>query len=240
MGEAPHRPEGYPQMATIPSARTLPDRVRAIEAALAELADLAVARITEAHGVWLRRDAAGAARVIAADDEVDAICGRVELAVFQAQTLHAPVARDARLLHAARVVCLALERIGDLASAVAYAARVAPPPAPGDRGRHHLDLLGELAIDAVTAVRDSIPDGDPVRARRVAGDAHRARCVLGALVADLCAGAHAPCDGEAVLVGRHLERVCDNAAEITARMTFVTEGRLVHVRAPRGDAPEAG
>src|SRR5690606_38980581 len=98
-----------------------------------------------ALAAWRAGDRAAAARVVAEDELVDETCLRVERRVLLTQVTLAPVARDQRLLHVARIVCVALERVGDLASAIARLTGDPPPRGPwADRVLARLDDLADM------------------------------------------------------------------------------------------------
>jgi phosphate transport system protein len=212
-----------------PAHTALDERLREIERDLAAMARLAAARLGDALAARERADRGMAARVIAGDEEMDDLCLAVEDRVFRTQLLQAPVARDQRLLHVARIVCVALERVGDLASAVAELTPTAPPAcAAAPRVQEHLDTLAALAVDSLRAAGDALAGGDPAALEVNAARAVAARRALRELVAATaeCADQtpHDPWPGETVLLGRHLERVADNAKEIAHRLRFLASG----------------
>lgn len=229
----------------------LQHRVSAVERDLVRMSDLAVERLERAFEAWRAADAELAARVIAEDELMDDLCLSIEEQVLATQLAHAPAARDQRLLHVARIVCVALERVGDLGSAVAELAtapRSARRLCPAVDAR--LAALAQLAVGSLALARDALAADDERLAAGVPLRAAEARAALGALLDEVCAATRAgdpPArSAPAVLVGRHLERVSDNASAIATRLTFLITGRRPGSRPPPpgsasgavlGDAP---
>jgi len=202
-----------------------------IERDLLTMADLAVRRTERALGSWRDGDRAAAARVIADDELVDDLCLAIERRVLVTQVTMAPVARDQRLLHVARIACVAFERVGDLASAIADLAGDAPADiARAPRVARRLDHLAELAVDGLAGTREALDAGDAALAFGVVGRAAEAPQALADLLAEVCEGQELGADpalaASVVLLGRHLERLVDNAAMVARRVVFLATGRL--------------
>jgi phosphate transport system protein len=212
-----------------PYRSTLEQRVAAIERDLLTMCELAVQRLRAALSAWEAGDTGAAARVIADDDLVDDLCLRMEGRVFTTQLREAPVARDQRLLHVARVVGVALERVGDLASGVAELTLTTPwHPDPPPRPHARLERMGELAIGSLAQCRAALAEGDVLLASGVEAMAADARVALRDLVREVSEGSRSGGDAAwsaaAVLLGRLLERVADNAAAIAVRIDFLVNG----------------
>ena len=197
-------------------------------AALVEMASLVLSQVERAVSAWEEVDAAAAAEVIAADDQVDERCADLDQKIFSLQLLEAPVAGDQRLLHVGLIAVIALERVGDLAVAIADASTSVRP---------------EGAVPEVEALISRMS----ARARRHArprGPGHRAGR-RGARRGGGGRGRHGPPDARrghrrrrrragraetrvwsasAVLVARHLERVANNGAELGGRVRFLVSG----------------
>jgi phosphate transport system protein len=210
-------------------------RVRDIEDDLARMADLALQRVTAALDARDRGDRALAAAVVAGDDEMDELCLAIEERVFRTQIRQAPVARDQRVLHVARIVCIALERVGDLASAIAELTPSEPASCrAAPEVQEHLDRLRQLALDGLADVAAALAGGDVSGSARNAERARAARRALLGLVAAVATCADEapghPWPAETVLLGRHLERTADNAKEIAGRLAFLATGRAPTAR----------
>ena len=195
---------------------------------LARRADRQVARAIDA---WERHDPELAAEVAAGDAGIDELAARLEREAFEISLLQAPIARDLRMLHAGKVTAVALERVGDLAAAIAGLVRRVPERSEVDAVRGPLHDLAEVAMraldDAAAAVSDW--DGDWAHGAMDAGT--KAITLLDRVTQAAARGSQEPDQrrwvAAAVLVGRHLERAVDNAGEVGRRVCFVTRGERV-------------
>ena len=86
---------------------------------LVEMASLALSQVERAVSAWEENDADAALEVVVGDEVVDQRCVELDQQVFSLQLLESPVARDQRLLHVGLIAVVALERVGDLAVAIA-------------------------------------------------------------------------------------------------------------------------
>jgi phosphate transport system protein len=86
---------------------------------LVEMASLVLSHVERGVAAWESVDAEAAGEVIASDEIVDQRCAELDQKVFSLQLLQAPVAGDQRLLHVGLIAVVALERVGDLAVAIA-------------------------------------------------------------------------------------------------------------------------
>ena len=84
-----------------------------------EVASVIVGQVEQAVGAWETRDVESARTVIIGDDDVDARCASLERMAFDLVLLQAPKAHDLRLIHSGLIISVALERVGDLAVAIA-------------------------------------------------------------------------------------------------------------------------
>src|SRR5665647_2855793 len=90
-----------------------------LRSGMIEVASVIVGQIERAVDAWELRDVEAAIQVIAGDDEVDDRCAALERLAFDLVLLQAPKAHDLRLIHVGLIVTVALERVGDLAVAIA-------------------------------------------------------------------------------------------------------------------------
>ena len=84
-----------------------------------EVSSVIVGQVEQAVDAWEARDVNAARQVIAGDDDVDDRCAALERLAFDLVLLQAPKAHDLRLIHSGLVITVALERVGDLAVAIA-------------------------------------------------------------------------------------------------------------------------
>ena len=202
--------------------------MEAFRAGLVEMASLALRQVERAVAAWDDVDATAARRVMDDDDLVDQRCVELDNKVFSIQLLEAPVAADQRLLHVGLIAVVALERVGDLAVAIAEMAQAVRPEGAVPRVQDLITRMSARAVNALAESVQAIARGDAdlgERARESAGEVHDMLLEL------LAEAARAPDEPEtrawsaaAVLVGRHLERVANNGRELGGRVRFLVSG----------------
>ncbi len=199
------------------------------------MASLVLAQVERAVAAWDDVDPIAAAEVMAADERIDDRCLELDQKVFSLQLLEAPVASDLRLLHVGLIAVIALERVGDLAVSIAKLAGEVPPEGAVPSVQALIRRMSARAVDALAQAVQAIARGDAERGEEAVGAAQGVRLMLDDV---LVAAAEAPDSPEtrtwaaaAVLVGRHLERVANNAAELGGRVRFLVSGELF-VRTP--------
>jgi phosphate transport system protein len=202
--------------------------IESLRAGMVEMASIALAQVERAVAAWEDMDREAAAAVIEGDDRVDERCAELDRRIFNIQLLESPVAVDQRLLHVGLIAVIALERVGDLAVAIADLARSVRPegaqPEVGDLIRR----MSAQAVDTLALAVQAIARGDVTLGERAA---EQARGVRARLTEVLTAVGNSPDEPEtrawgaaAVLVARHLERVANNGAELGGRVRFLVTG----------------
>ncbi len=207
------------------------EEIDQLRSGLVEMASMVVGQVERAVDAWERRDEDQAARVVVDDDLVDARCTALDREVFEIQLLEAPVASDLRLLHVGLITVVALERVGDLAVAIARRVRELPDQGDAPAVRALIRRMGPRAVNALSEAVQSLARGDLALADRASAEARSVQPMLDQV---LLAVSEAPAAGRAdhawlasaVLVARHLERVANNAAEIGGRVRFLVTGQL--------------
>lgn len=173
-----------------------------------------------------RNDPFGAERLIAADDDLDALTHDVEELAIRLIAIWQPMARDLRRLIAVLAVASELERIGDYAGQVAGHVRRAR--AAGYTIPHH-DLLLELGAHAQQILETAITaflTENVAAARTLAALDNEVDLRKDALVArvhaDAAAGTLAFVEGHAALdIARVFERTADRATNIAERTIYL-------------------
>lgn len=195
---------------------------------LVEMASLVLSQVERAVVAWEEVDLQAAADVIDADDQVDQRCAELDHKVFSLQLLQAPVAGDQRLLHVGLIAVIALERVGDLAVAIAEAAKSVPPEGAVPDIQALISRMSARAVDTLARAIQAIARGDAELGEQAAVEAATVRQMLAEVVTGV---AGAPDEPEtriwaaaAVLVARHLERVANNGAELGGRVRFLVSG----------------
>jgi phosphate transport system protein len=197
-----------------------------------EAVDLAVRGLTD-------QDRALANSVIAGDADLDEIAYRIERRAISLIVRQAPVAQDARFVHATIVLSVGLERVGDLAVSIAKIAKRLSPEVPDPDIAGRLRRIGLLVRDELHGALSAFASRDVEASRRVpmlddTVDEH---------VRDLfdAVGASSPQDAShewtsaAALAGRHLERIGDQAVNVARRTIFIVTGELPQPRQPVDD-----
>jgi len=195
---------------------------------LVEMASLVLSQVERGVVAWEEVDVEAAAVVIDADDQVDQRCAELDQKVFSLQLLQAPVAGDQRLLHVGLIAVIALERVGDLAVAIAEAAKSVPPEGAVPEIQALIARMSARAVDTLARAIQAIARGDAELGEQAAVEAATVRQMLAEVVTGV---AGAPDEPEtriwaaaAVLVARHLERVANNGAELGGRVRFLVSG----------------
>jgi phosphate transport system protein len=195
---------------------------------LVEMASLVLSHVERGVAAWESVDAEAAGEVIASDEIVDQRCAELDQKVFSLQLLQAPVAGDQRLLHVGLIAVVALERVGDLAVAIAEAARSVRPEGAVPEIQALISRMSARAVDTLARAVQAIARGDADLGEQAAAEAATVRQMLGEVVARVAEAPDEPdtriWSAAAVLVGRHLERVSNNGAELGGRVRFLVSG----------------
>jgi len=214
-------------MATEP-ASGITGGIDQLRSGLIEVASVIVGQVERAVDSWENQDHTEAAAVIADDDEVDFRCKELERLAFDLVLLQAPKAHDLRLIHTGLIITVALERVGDLAVAIARRVEAMEPSRPAPEVDALIKRMEPRAISALSQAVQAFAREDTGLAIIARSDA---RGVQDLLEGVMQAASHHSADRDsapwlagAVLLARHLERVSNNAAEIAGRVRFVAEG----------------
>jgi phosphate transport system protein len=197
-------------------------------AGLVEMASLVLSQVERAVAAWEEVDAVAAAEVIAGDDQVDERCAELDQKVFNLQLLEAPVAGDQRLLHVGLIAVIALERVGDLAVAIADASTSVRPEGAVPEVEALISRMSARSVDTLARAVQAIARGDAELGEEAAHEADKVRSMLGEVITAVAAAPDEPetrvWSASAVLVARHLERVANNGAELGGRVRFLVSG----------------
>jgi phosphate transport system protein len=207
---------------------TFQSEIEHFRSGLVEMASLVLSQVERGVVAWEEADMAAASDVIAADDQVDQRCAELDQKVFSLQLLQAPVAGDQRLLHVGLIAVIALERVGDLAVAIAEAAKSVPPEGAVPEIQALIARMSARAVDTLARAVQAIARGDSELGEQAAVEAARVRQMLAEVVTNVAGAPDEPetriWSAAAVLVARHLERVANNGAELGGRVRFLVSG----------------
>jgi len=195
---------------------------------IVEMASLALNQIERATAAWEDADTAAAEQIIADDERIDETCVELDHTIYRIQLLQAPVASDLRLLHVGLIAVVALERVGDLAVAIAELTRSVRPGDANPEIQAYLSRMSAQAVDTLALAVQAIARSDVALGQRASQQAKAVREMLYDLL-DIVAAADAQTsnrawNASAVLVGRHLERVANNGGELGGRVNFIVTG----------------
>ncbi len=218
------------------------ERVRALLAAMGGRVER---MLEDALASLERHDADLARAVIAADRQVNDLEVEVDEACLRNLALRQPAASDLRFLAAALKVVTDIERMGDLA--VAVAERVVelcewPPLKP------YIDLprMGRIGREMLSEALDAFLCGDPERARRVLSrdnvvDAYYVQVLRELLTYMIEDPRNIPRAVGLLNMAKALERLADHATNVAEQVVFLVEGRDVrHQGLGRPELPEGG
>ena len=205
------------------------EEIDKIRSGLVTLASQVLNQVERAVASWEGTDSALSAEVVAFDEEIDQRCAELDWQIYQTQLLQSPVAGDQRLLHVGLIAAVALERVGDLAVEIAVAAGSVPASGKVEDVQALITKMSSRAVDSFDRAVQGIARSDVALAEQAQSESRAVRDMLDDLVE---AAAQVPDDDDmklwsatAVLVGRHLERVANNARELGGRVEFLVDGR---------------
>ena len=211
---------------------------------LGELAGNAVQNSVEAV---LEHDDAGAARVVAGDDEIDEIYLELDSRLLSLLALQAPVAADLRLVSVIMHSSLHLERIGDQAVNVAKMYQVTQDLPPNATILQQIGEMGHIVVEMVRVAMDALRRRDLelcMRLPKMDDPVDRLNRNMHFEVAKLADDPKALEWGMHMnLAARALERVGDNAVDIGEQVSFLVSGACREFTAashPGGVVPDAG
>jgi len=194
---------------------------------LGELSGNAVQSSVEA---LLEHDDAGAARVVAGDDEIDEIYLELDNRLLSLLALQAPVAADLRLVSVIMHSSLHLERIGDQAVNVAKMYQVTRDLPPNATILQQIGEMGHIVVEMVRVAMDALKRRDLelcMRLPKMDDPVDRLNRNMHFEVAKLADDPKALEWGMHMnLAARALERVGDNAVDIGEQVSFLVSGEF--------------
>ena len=206
------------------------EKLEAMEMELLTLGELAGAAVHEAVEAVVEHDDERAARVIAADDEIDRIYLELDQGMLSMLALQAPVAADLRLVSVIMHSSLHLERIGDQAVNVAKAYQLARDLPTNATIVQQIGEMGDVVVEMVRVAMDALRRRDlelSMRLPRMDDPVDRLNRNMHFEVAKLADEPRALDWGMHMnLAARALERVGDNAVDIGEQVAFLVSGEF--------------
>jgi phosphate transport system protein len=207
----------------------LTEEVEGIRSGLVELASRSLTQIERAVTAWESIDPDLAAEVIAQDEEIDELCAQLDWRIYEIQLLQSPVAGDQRLLHVGLIAAIALERVGDLAVEISVAASSVPAAGRVPEVQNLIAKMSARAVDSLARAVQAIARSDVELADEALAESGAVRDMLDDVIEASTRAGDEPetkaWSATAVLVGRHLERVANNARELAGRVEFLVDGQ---------------
>ena len=168
-----------------------------------------------------------ALKVIGADRGLDERCAAVDERVIETIATQSPVARDLRLLQSLAYMAIRLERMADLATNIAKAAK----RTAGRRGPQTLyDLIqaqGNLVYRVLDATREALDKRDLELARKLPELDEPIDHLYKQFFRELARLSNEEdieWASQMVLASRYLERIADNAVDIGERIAYLITG----------------
>jgi len=223
-------------------AKHLTRDLEALQRELLSMASLVEEAIYQATQALLTRDPKLAREVIAGDAAIDAKENEVEEDCLKILALHQPAASDLRRVAAVFSITTDLERMGDLAVAIAERAlALTGSESTSPRGAEliaypeKLKRMTDLVAGLVRQALDAFVNLDSRQAMRVIRLDNEVDRYHAEIIADLIAKMKA--DPAAVEPGlslfsatRHLERIGDHATNIAEDVVYLVDGEIVRHR----------
>ena len=146
--------------------KAVDEELNALHGEVVRMGEVTVSQLRAAVAAFVKHDAAEAARVAAADAELDRMDAEIERRAVRFIALHQPMADDLRAPITAMKTAMNLERCGDLAKNMAKRTReLAAPPSAGQS--RALADLGALVAGRLAEVMAAYSSGDAEAATRV-------------------------------------------------------------------------
>lgn len=210
--------------------RTFDEELHALRVDVVTLGDAVNDALDRAVQALLTHDTAMAEAVVAGDEAVNALQGRIEHAAFLLLATQQPVASDLRMIMSAAGIATDLERIGDYAKGIAT---ITLRKIDADVGpsADALQALADLVRRQIADVIAAFTATDPDTARAVAARDADVDALYGALHHDLlrqmmAAPERVPELDRLMWISRSLERAGDHVTNLAERIVFECTGQV--------------
>ncbi|MCB0872498.1 MAG: hypothetical protein H6531_08010 [Actinobacteria bacterium] len=219
--------------------------IESLRAGMVEMASIVLNQVERAVAAWDSMDAGAAEMVLLGDDRVDERCATLDMKIFDIQLLEAPVASDQRLLHVGLIAVVALERVGDLAVAIAQLTLGQRPENAIPEVQQLIGRMSAQAVDTLAVAVQAIARSDVELGDRAIRQAAAVRQMLDDVLEAVGTATNEPATrswgASAVLMARHLERVANNGSELGGRVRFLVTGEpFIHQPTLPGSVARGG
>jgi len=198
---------------------------------LLKMGGLVEETIDQATKALVRRDKALAQRIIDSDTRIDAMENEMEIRCVTLLATQQPVAVDLRFITTAMRISTYLERMGDRAVNLCFRTKTLAADDPLTVP----PIITEMAAIAQTMVKeclDAFVRGDVELAYKVLKTDDELDALNRKLLEEMLQHMMTECrlirgGVELVLAGRHLERIGDEATNVSEEVVYMVEGRTI-------------
>jgi phosphate transport system protein len=214
--------------------------LRDLAVKIAEMGRLDEEQIADAIEALVKRDTALAERVIAADDQIDALQRAIEEKAVVTIARRQPMAVDLREIVGALRISNDLERIGDLAESIAGRALLLTDELPINEATLQLQRMVQLVLGQLTRVLQSYERRDVAAALEVWRRDQEIDVLNNSLFRELLndmrekPGNIAFCT-HMLFCSKNIERVGDHATNIAETVYYIVHGRPLLEERPKAD-----
>lgn len=222
------------------TTRALDADLQALATHIAEMGRLDEKQIADAVEALVKRDAALAKRVIAADDQIDALQREIEEKVVVTIARRQPMAVDLREIVGALRISNDLERIGDLAESIAGRVLLLTDELPINEATLQLQRMVQLVLGQLTRVLQSYEHRDVAAALEVWRRDQEIDVLNNSLFRELLnemrekPGNIVFCT-HMLFCTKNVERVGDHVTNIAETVYYIVHGRPLLEERPKAD-----
>lgn len=202
------------------------EELDSIGTTLIEMTGLVAAALNQATSALLTADLQLAEKVIAADDQVDALQRGLDARALDLLARQQPVAGDLRTIITSLRMSADLERMGDLARHIAKVARLRYPETAIPAELHApIAEMARIGEELAGKAGEIIDGRDVETARTLEEDDDAVDQLHRNLFSALLAGDY-PVETsiDVTLLGRYYERFADHAVSVARRLIFLVTG----------------
>ena len=224
--------------------RVFHEELDALRSDVIRLGAMAGEAIEAATNALLAADLAAVEQVVAGDKQLDDLTHDMEQRTCLLLAQQQPMAADLRMLVTVLRTIHELERIGDLMTKVAKAARRLYPNEIDPRIRGLLDRMRDQAAAQLRLAVEAFADRDVARAAALADmddvmDELQKELFQAIFALGIADDSSLQLAVQIALVGRFFERAGDHAANVADRVSFMVTGRFSFETAP-AEATDVG